>query len=585
MTSARRWSLDLDAPASGSRRRPTSRSRSRRSSRSSIPRRSSSRTRFEELREAAAGATRCSPSRSRGELIDTEIEIRSGRSETLRRARSSASASAARRLFALAGRARRRARARPAPIPGRTTSTRRSSTPPHYRRLRDELGWVAQRNNTWSLHVHVGVRGADRAVAVCDRLRDAAADAARAVGELAVPRRARHRPALGSHARSSPAASRAAGSTSRSATGTTYADFVDLLERTNSIVESTQLWWSVRPAPRLRHRRGADLRRADPRRGVVRAGRADRRLRRPGGARLRRRARWRPPLAGREIEENLWRAIRYGLDGRMIDFDRGDGDPDAARRSSGWSRGRRRRASSSGIEVRCRSANGAQRARRARGRRDDPRDLRATVADDPDATSRRPDGCKVSDAMSDEQSQTHRSRPRSGRRRAASPSRSRCCRESRRRCARCASRTCVAQSVVSILNLSARRIAKEDERDLEQARVGIDAVRALVDAPRRRGPAARSANALSQLQMLYAQARGAGDEPGPAGPGGPAAAGRRRRRPAEARRRRHLDSRLGLSPNDAQQGRRTPPPPGRGILPGFSCRSRTLLDARGAASP
>ena len=30
---------------------------------------------------------------------------------------------------------------------------------------------MAWRNNTFSLHVHVGVRGADRAIAVCDRLR------------------------------------------------------------------------------------------------------------------------------------------------------------------------------------------------------------------------------------------------------------------------------------------------------------------------------------------------------------------------------------------------------------------------------
>src|SRR5204863_4138377 len=36
------------------------------------------------------------------------------------------------------------------------------------------------------------------------------------------------------------------------------------------------------------------------------------------------------------------------------------------------------------------------------------------------------------------------------------------------------------ESVVSVLNLSARRIAKEDERDLEQARVGIEAVRAVI---------------------------------------------------------------------------------------------------------
>ena len=39
----------------------------------------------------------------------------------------------------------------------------------------------------------------------------------------------------------------------------------------------------------------------------------------------------------------------------------------------------------------------------------------------------------------------------------------------------------VLQSVVSILNLSARRIAKDDERDLAQAKIGIDACRAIVD--------------------------------------------------------------------------------------------------------
>ena len=41
----------------------------------------------------------------------------------------------------------------------------------HYRRVVDGLQYVARRNNTFSLHVHVGVRGADRAVRVCDRLR------------------------------------------------------------------------------------------------------------------------------------------------------------------------------------------------------------------------------------------------------------------------------------------------------------------------------------------------------------------------------------------------------------------------------
>jgi hypothetical protein len=61
------------------------------------------------------------------------------------------------------------------------------------------------------------------------------------------------------------------------------------------------------------------------------------------------------------------------------------------------------------------------------------------------------------------------------------------------------------QSVASIINLSARRIAKEDERDLEQAKTGIEAVRALVDLlPEDAATEVR--NALSELQMLYAQA-------------------------------------------------------------------------------
>lgn len=89
----------------------------------------------------------------------------------------------------------------------------------------------------------------------------------------------------------------------------------------------------------------------------------------------------------------------------------------------------------------------------------------------------------------------------------------------------------VAQSVVSILNLSYRRIAKEDERDLEQARVGIEAIRGMVDvldADSQR----EIKNALSQIQVLYAQAAGEGGggeqppeggTPGPGpGPGGQA---------------------------------------------------------------
>jgi hypothetical protein len=74
----------------------------------------------------------------------------------------------------------------------------------------------------------------------------------------------------------------------------------------------------------------------------------------------------------------------------------------------------------------------------------------------------------------------------------------------------------VLQSVVSILNLSARRIAKDDERDLDQAKVGIDAARALVDLVKPDAQA-QLRQAISELQLLYAQHAGEGkaEEPEP----------------------------------------------------------------------
>jgi hypothetical protein len=71
----------------------------------------------------------------------------------------------------------------------------------------------------------------------------------------------------------------------------------------------------------------------------------------------------------------------------------------------------------------------------------------------------------------------------------------------------------ILQSVVSILNLSARRIAKDDERDLEQAKIGIDAGRALVDLVK---PDAQPQlrQAISELQVLYAKHAGEGPASG-----------------------------------------------------------------------
>ena len=43
---------------------------------------------------------------------------------------------------------------------------------PHYRRNDEILRYVVWKNNTFGFHVHIGIRGADRAVAVTDALRN-----------------------------------------------------------------------------------------------------------------------------------------------------------------------------------------------------------------------------------------------------------------------------------------------------------------------------------------------------------------------------------------------------------------------------
>ena len=79
----------------------------------------------------------------------------------------------------------------------------------------------------------------------------------------------------------------------------------------------------------------------------------------------------------------------------------------------------------------------------------------------------------------------------------------------------------ILQTVASLVNLTARRIAKPDERDLDQGKRGIEAITAL--APFVEGEqAGQVRQALSELQMLYArEARGGGDgEGGSEGEGG-----------------------------------------------------------------
>jgi hypothetical protein len=74
----------------------------------------------------------------------------------------------------------------------------------------------------------------------------------------------------------------------------------------------------------------------------------------------------------------------------------------------------------------------------------------------------------------------------------------------------------VVQTIVSLVNLGGRRAGfvpgAEDERDLEQVRIAIEAVRGLLPLVEQElGPEANTIRqALSQLQMMYARASGEG---------------------------------------------------------------------------
>jgi carboxylate-amine ligase len=297
---------------------------------------------------------------ARGELIDTEIEIRSGRGETFAEA-AERQRERRRRLFALAdelgiGLATMGTHPWDSYLDQRIIGTE------HYRELARQLRWVAQRNNTWSVHVHVGIRGVDRAVAVSDRMR-----------ELLPPLLAAsanspfldHRD-TGLHSIRTEIFTRAfprCGVHEPFGDWATYADFVTLLERTGSITEALQLWWSVRPHHAFgtvevricdaQTRGDESLNIAALMTACVAQAAIDHDER--GPAEL---------LSGREIEENLWRAIRYGLDGEMIDFRRRKLVPTRSVLEGivEWTEPAR---DALGLEVSVPERNGAQRARAA----------------------------------------------------------------------------------------------------------------------------------------------------------------------------------------------------------------------------
>jgi glutamate---cysteine ligase / carboxylate-amine ligase len=314
--------------------------------------------RFEELRGLAQEDPVLAESVA-GELIRSEIEIRSGRGETFADA-TAKQREARSRLFGLAARNEALLGAT-GTHPWSPWQDQQIIDTDHYRRVQDQLQYVAWRNNTFSLHVHVGVNGAERAVRVCDRLRVVMPELL-AISANSPFLDGRH---SGLHSARSQIFTKSfprCGIPDAFGAWHAYADYIDFLVRTRSIKEFTQVWWSVRP----HHSYGTvEMRICDAQASaedsttlaaLITSCVAQAALDHDEDAPFED-----PP--SRLIEENFWRAIRFGLDGKLIDLDRTEEYPAAAARDRllAWTTPARM---ALGIDVTLPEENGAQRQKR-----------------------------------------------------------------------------------------------------------------------------------------------------------------------------------------------------------------------------
>jgi carboxylate-amine ligase len=274
--------------------------------------------RFEELQAAAQGTEL--EEHLVGELIASEIEVRTGRCESFPEA-AAAMGERRRQLLELA-----------APFdvalsavgthPWSPWQEQRIIDTPHYRRNDEVLRYVVWRNNSFGLHVHVGIQGADRAIAVTNGLRTYlphllafSASSPFVEGVYTYLHSARSQIFTRMFPR--------CGVPDAFAGWEEYERYVHFLYETGSITEHTQLWWSVRPHLAFPT---VELRICDgqPELGESQALSA---LMYALTARVARAVDEGEPLPDhphRLIEENFWRAIRYGLAGELIDLDSGE---------------------------------------------------------------------------------------------------------------------------------------------------------------------------------------------------------------------------------------------------------------------
>ena len=262
--------------------------------------------RFEELKASASGTEL--EEHLVGELIASEVEIRTGRCETFAEA-TARIGERRRQLVAVAD---------PLGIELGATGThpwspwqeQRIIDTPHYRRNDELLRYVVWRNNTFGLHVHVAVNGPDRAVAVCNGLREWLPH----LLALSCSSPFVENVNSGLHSARTEIFTKMfprCGIPDAYADWSGFEEYVRKLYQTGSIDEHTQMWWSVRPHLAFPT---VEIRICDAQPDLEEARSLDE------GEPL-------PERPHRWIEENLWRAIRYGLSGELIDLESFDVRP------------------------------------------------------------------------------------------------------------------------------------------------------------------------------------------------------------------------------------------------------------------
>ena len=281
--------------------------------------------RFEELKAAADGTEL--DEHLVGELIASEIEVKTGRcvdfgeaAERMSIRRSQLAELADGFDVALAATGTH---------PWSRWQDQRIIDTPHYRRNNEILQYVVWRNNSFGIHAHIGIRGADRAIAVCNAFRNVLPE----LLALSTSSPFVEDCVTGLHSARTEIFTKMfprAGVPDAYDGWDGFERYVRFLYETQSIDEHTQLWWSVRPHLAFPT---VEVRICDAQPDLADA-QALAALMHALGARFARAlddGEPLPNLPSRLIEENMWRAIRYGLTDGLIDFDRGEVVPARAR--------------------------------------------------------------------------------------------------------------------------------------------------------------------------------------------------------------------------------------------------------------